>query len=162
VVAIDSGALIGYAGHPVALQYVLPGVGEATMATYTRQSFVAGLQAQNPKPLPYGFVNRMYDFWDRGTRCAALGYYRDMRDRSPDKLGRAQAAVLSRRRRPALVIWGKQDPYIPVAVAYRQQQAFPGAHVEVLDNAGHWPFADQRAAVDRVVRPFFRRVLRRR
>jgi pimeloyl-ACP methyl ester carboxylesterase len=158
VVIVDSGVLIGYLGHPAALQFVTPGVGEATMATMTRDSFIDSIQMQNPKLLPSAFVNRMYDFWDRGTRCAALHYYRDMRDRTPDGLGRAQAAVLSKRKRPALVVWGENDPYIPVEVAYRQAQAFPGAQVHVVKDAGHWPWVDNRADVDSVVLPFLRRV----
>ena len=48
-----------------------------------------------------------------------------MRNRTPDAVGRAQAKTLSQRRRPALVIWGEKDPYIPVDEAYKQSQAFP-------------------------------------
>jgi pimeloyl-ACP methyl ester carboxylesterase len=82
-----------------------------------------------------------------------------MRNRAPDAVGRAQAKVLSRRVRPALVVWGEKDPYIPVDVAYRQSQAFPGARVEVVKGAGHWPFVDHAQRVDDIVLPFLRGVL---
>jgi pimeloyl-ACP methyl ester carboxylesterase len=156
VLVIDSGVFIGYLGHPFALVWVTPGVGEASMMTTTRQTFMTAFV--NPTPLPPDFVNRMYDNYDRGTRCALLRYYRDMKDRGADTVGRAQAAVLKKRVRPALVIWGDQDPYIPKDVAYRQDQAFPGAQVDIIKGAGHWPFVDATQQVDDAAVPFFQRV----
>jgi pimeloyl-ACP methyl ester carboxylesterase len=50
------------------------------------------------------------------------------------------------------------DPYLPVAMAHRQREAFPSADVEILAGSGHWPFADDPDAVGRVVEPFLRRV----
>jgi pimeloyl-ACP methyl ester carboxylesterase len=47
---------------------------------------------------------------------------------------------------PALVLWGRRDPYLPAELAECQRDAFPSARVEVLV-AGHWPFVDD---VDRV------------
>jgi pimeloyl-ACP methyl ester carboxylesterase len=156
VVIIDSGVFIGYVGHPFALVWVTPGVGEADMMTTTRQDFTTNFV--NPKPLPSDFVNRMYDNYDRGTRCALLHYYRDLRDRGADTVGRAQAKILAKRVRPALVIWGEKDPYIPSDVAYRQDQAFPGAQVKIIKGAGHWPFVDEPQQVDDLVLPFLQRV----
>ena len=158
VVVIDSGVFLGYQGHPAALVYVTPGAGEGDMAVETRTSFTREIQSTNPTPFPAAFLDRMYDNYDRGTRCALLRYYRDMRDHNPDTLARAQTAVLRRRRRPALVVWGEKDPFMPVALAYRQSQAFPGARVHVVKGAGHWPWVDRPAEVDRVVLPFLRGV----
>jgi pimeloyl-ACP methyl ester carboxylesterase len=157
VVLIDTGVLIGYPGHPSALEWHTPIVGELNMATTTRQTFDAFLQAQNPKPLPWAFVNRMYDDYDRSTRCADLHYYRDISN--PDTLGRAQAAVLRQRPRPALVIWGREDPYIPFTLADTQKQAFPDAQVHIVPWAGHWPFVDYPDQVRDLVVPFLRGVV---
>ena len=88
-----------------------------------------------------------------GTSTLTLGVFSV---NNPDAMGRAEAAVLRKRRRPALVIWGGTDQYIPAYVAYEQDQAFPGASVNVLDS-GHWPFVDNVAKVDRLVIPFWRR-----
>jgi Alpha/beta hydrolase family/RTX calcium-binding nonapeptide repeat (4 copies) len=160
VVVIDSGVLINYFGHPLGVAYATPLVGEATMASTTRKTFKANVQAENPKPFPPGFLDRMYDFFDRPTRCAILPYYRDIRERGgPDPIGRRQAAALRTRRRPALVVWGEKDPYIPKSVAFEQRRAFPGARVEIIPNAGHWPFVDYPQRVERLVIPFLRRVL---
>jgi pimeloyl-ACP methyl ester carboxylesterase len=157
VVLIDTGVLIGYVGHPSALEWHTPIVGELNMATTTRQTFDAFLEAQNPKPLPWDFVNRMYDDYDRATRCADLHYYRDISN--PDTLGRAQAAVLSKRPRPALVVWGQEDPYVPFTLADTQKQAFPDAQVHIVPWAGHWPFIDYPDEVRNIVVPFLRGVV---
>ena len=159
VLIIDSGVFIGYAGHPAALVWVTPGAGEANMMTTTRQGFAEFVNSQNPQPMPQDWLDRTYDQFDRGTRCALLHYYRDMRNRTPDAVGRAQAKILSQRRRPALVIWGEKDPYIPVDEAYKQSQAFPGARVQVVKGAGHWPHIDHPQQVDALAIPFLRDVL---
>lgn len=159
VLIIDSGVFIGYVGHPAALVWVTPGVGEASMMTTTRGEFAAFINSQSPQPMPQDWLDRTYDQYDRGTRCALLHYYRDMRNRTPDAVGRAQAKTLSQRRRPALVIWGEKDPYIPVDEAYKQSQAFPGARVEVVKGAGHWPHVDHPSEVDALAVPFLRGVL---
>jgi len=61
--------------------------------------------------------------------------------------------------RPALVVWGKHDPYLPVQLANRQREVFPNAQVVVLEQSGHWPFADDPAGVAEVVVPFLRHML---
>jgi pimeloyl-ACP methyl ester carboxylesterase len=158
VVLIDTGVFIGYYGHPAALVWHTPLAGEVQVGTTTRQSFAAYLQANNPRPLPNRFVNRMYDDFDRPTRCAMLHYYRDVSN--PDQMGRQQAASLRKRVRPALVVWGAQDPYVPASLAQTQKQAFPTAEIHVLQGDGHWPFVDEPRRVERLVIPFLRRVVR--
>jgi pimeloyl-ACP methyl ester carboxylesterase len=61
--------------------------------------------------------------------------------------------------RPALVVWGAQDPYIPVAQADLQRRSFPRAEVHVLDDSGHWPFVDDPERTRELVVPFLRRVV---
>jgi pimeloyl-ACP methyl ester carboxylesterase len=61
--------------------------------------------------------------------------------------------------RPALVVWGRHDPYLPVGLAERQREAFPRARVEILDGSGHWPFADDPDRVAKLVVPFLREQL---
>jgi pimeloyl-ACP methyl ester carboxylesterase len=158
VVLIDTGVFIGYYGHPAALVWHTPLAGEAQVATTTRGSFRAFLNANNPRPLPARFIDRMYDDYDRSTRCAMLHYYRSVSN--PDAMGRRQAAALRRRIRPALVVWGAEDPYVPASLAEKQRQAFPAAEVHVLQGDGHWPFVDEPARVERLVVPFLRRVVR--
>lgn len=157
VVLIDTGVLIGYYGHPAALEWHTPLVGEVNMATTTRDTFRAFLDANNPKPLPDPFVDLMYDNYDRATRCAGLHYYRSVSN--PDQMGREQAAALRTRIRPALVVWGAQDPYVPASLAETQKQAFPAAEIHVLQGDGHWPFVDEPRRVAGLVIPFLKRVV---
>ena len=141
-VLIDSGVLIDYVPHPYALVWATPGAGEAQMASTTREGFDTALQVANPRGLPRDYVDRMYDGYDRATRCAALRYYRSAIRVENRDIPRRQAAVLRRRPRPALVIWGEGDIFIPPKHAQDQRQAFPDAQIHVLKNSGHWPFID--------------------
>jgi haloalkane dehalogenase len=49
---------------------------------------------------------------------------------------------------PALVLWGADDPFAPVAGAHRFAAELPDARLEVLDGVGHFIFDDapERAA----------------
>src|SRR3954454_11244641 len=117
VVLIDTGVLFDYVPHPLAVAWATPGAGESQVASTTRESFHQAVQYMQPRPLPDAFVDRMYDDYDRPTRCALLRYYRSIRDATvPDSnaLARRQVAALRLRNLPALVLWGEKDPYIPV------------------------------------------------
>lgn len=153
VVLLDTGALIDYVPHPMALQWATPGVGETQVGTTTRDSFRAGVQQGGP--LPDAFVNRVYDDYDRATRCSLLRYYRASIPADAN-LGRQYADALRPLDRPALVIWGRNDPFIPVEQAERQRQAFPSARVEIFDDSGHWPFIDNADRTRSLVVPFLR------
>ena len=60
--------------------------------------------------------------------------------------------------RPALVLWGRRDPYLPAALAARQRDGFPRADVRVLDRSGHWPFVDDPDTVSAAITGFLDRV----
>jgi pimeloyl-ACP methyl ester carboxylesterase len=153
-VLIDTGVLIDYVPHPFAVIWSTPIAGELQMASTTRQSFVASIQSSGPRPLPDEFVQRMYDNYDRAERCAALRYYRSAAQNL--NIGRQQAAALSKRRRPALVIWGKGDLFVPADQAEKQKQAFPDARIEIFEDSGHWPFIDDAERARGLIVPFLR------
>jgi pimeloyl-ACP methyl ester carboxylesterase len=159
VVLIDTGVLKDYVPHPLALVWATPVAGEAQVASTVRSTFHQAVQYMQPRPLPDAFIDRMYDDYDRDTRCALLRYYRSVRDATSGNLNAVadkQTAALRKRRRPALVIWGEKDPYIPSAQAYKQRAAFPDARVEVFPDSAHWPFVDNAAKTRRLVVPFLR------
>jgi pimeloyl-ACP methyl ester carboxylesterase len=159
VTLIDTGVLTGWIPHPTALIYSQPVAGELDMATTTRPTFHAVLQAQNPRALQASFLDRMYDDFDRATRCAVLGYYRDSITLSAPAQLSAQQAIFSKLKLPALVIWGQQDPYIPASQADNQRNSFPAAEVHVLPNTGHWPFVDEPTVTRKLVVSFLRRAV---
>jgi menaquinone-9 beta-reductase len=157
VVLINTGALIDYRWHYLARIWRTPIAGEVFQAATTRSGFHAALRHGNPRGLPRAFVDRMYDDADAGTTRAILSLYRATDD--PAGVGRRHADALRPLDRPALVVWGAHDPYIPVGMSQRQREAFPRAQVEVLPHSGHWPFADDPEAVGRMVEPFLRRTV---
>jgi pimeloyl-ACP methyl ester carboxylesterase/2-polyprenyl-6-methoxyphenol hydroxylase-like FAD-dependent oxidoreductase len=139
-VLIGTGALPGYRWHGLARLWRTPAAGELFMATTTRRGFRLLLRRGNPRGLPRPFLDRMYDDFDRPTRRAVLELYRSVAD--VGAAGEQLAAALRPLDRPALVLWGRRDPYLRVEHAERQRAAFPRAHTRVLD-AGHWPFVEQ-------------------
>lgn len=155
-VLLNTGILPDYRWHYLARIWRTPVAGEIFQATTTRSGLRMALRHGNPRGLPRAFVDRMYDDMDAGTSRAILRLYRSTDD--PSGAGRRQAHALAPLDRPALVIWGARDPYLPVALAERQREAFPSAEVEILEDSGHWPFADNPEAVARLVEPFLRRV----
>src|SRR3954470_8187549 len=161
-VLIDTGVLKDYVPHPLALVWATNGAGEAQVASTTREGFRQAVNFMQPRPLPQSFVDRMYDDYDRLTRCALLRYYRSVRDLTFgnfNALADKQIAVLKKRKRPALVIWGAKDPYIPQEQAYKQRAAFPGARVEIFQDSAHWPFVDNAARTRSLVVQFLRPTL---
>jgi pimeloyl-ACP methyl ester carboxylesterase len=51
---------------------------------------------------------------------------------------------------PTTIIWGEADPWYPPAVADAHAARLPGATVERIAGAGHWPWLDRPEVVDRV------------
>lgn len=95
----------------------------------------------------------MYDDIDGGTKRAVLKLYRAT---EPGALERRQAPALREIAPPALVVWGKGDPYLGVDLAERQAEVFPRAPLVILDGCGHWPMADDPARLSAAVVPFLR------
>jgi pimeloyl-ACP methyl ester carboxylesterase len=157
-VVVAGGVLLDYRWHYLARIWRTRWVGEALMALNSRAIFRLMMRYGQPRPLRTSFVDRMYDDMDAGTRRAILALYRpdfDWNQRSHDL-----SQQLRRLNRPALVVWGRHDKYIPVAQAERQLESLPGAEIRVLQGSGHWPFADDPVGFDQAVLPFLRNVVR--
>jgi pimeloyl-ACP methyl ester carboxylesterase len=153
VTLIDTGIFPGYRWHKFAKIWRTPIAGELFQAIGTRSGTRMFLNRDNPKPLPKEFTDRMYDSIDAGTKRAVLKLYRssDLGADTP-----ALSSALLPLDRPALVIWGDGDVYLPVAYAERQREAFPAAEVVVIRGAGHWPFVDDPDAVREPLVSFLR------
>lgn len=145
VTLINTGVLAGYKWHRTARAWQTPLVGELLQAITFRSAFRRTISKQEPQGLPREFLDGMYDNYDRRTRRAVLGIYRDLR--KVGKTSKDLIPLLAAADIPALVVWGAGDPYLPVAFADRQRTPFPGAEVNILPASGHWPFIDDPAAV---------------
>jgi pimeloyl-ACP methyl ester carboxylesterase len=154
-VLLGTGVLPGYRWHALARIWRAPILGELFMATTTRVGFRLLLRRGNPRGLRRTFVDRMYDDFDRHMRRAVLELYRSV----PDVAAASErlAAALRPLDRPALVLWGRDDPYLPATLADRQRDAFPHADVHVLERSGHWPFVDDHHTVAVAITAFLDR-----
>jgi pimeloyl-ACP methyl ester carboxylesterase len=149
---INTGALLDYKWHRYARIWRTPVLGELFMATATRGAFRLLLGRENPK-LPREQLDRLYEVarpW--GSKRAVLKLYRA----TPESALAAPAAALKALDRPALVVWGTEDPYLPREQAERQRESFPSARIELLEGHAHWVFHEDPERVAELVVPFLR------
>jgi len=154
---LNIGALPGYSWHKFAIIWRTPILGELFNFGATRGAFGFLLNADNPKPFPKAFIDRVFNDTDNGSKRAILKLYRATPD--PGGLTVALAERLQPLRLPALVVWGDGDKYLPVRFAQAQAQYF-NAQVHVLPNVGHWPMIDEPERVRELVLPFLRAQVR--
>ena len=149
---INTGVPPGYRWHIFARMWRTPVVGELLQATASRPVFRILLHRGNPR-LTRKQIDRIYDAakpW--GTKRAVLKLYRA----TPERMLRANFDQLRALDRPALVVWGTADAYLPMSAATSQRDAFPSARIEFLEGAGHWVFLEEPERVASLVVPFLR------
>jgi len=149
---INTGVLLDYRWHRLARIWRTPALGEAFMASTTKPAFKLLLGRDNPR-LPPNAGERLYEAmrsWP--TKRAVLKLYRA----TPAVAMGALRDPLRVLNRPALVVWGTGDVYIPWRQAQRQLESFPSATVQLLEGLGHWPFLEDPARVAEHVIPFLR------
>lgn len=157
VTLINTGILRGYTWHKFAKIWQTPILGELFQLPSSAKMLWRALNADNPKPLPFEFAQRITSYADWPHKRAVLKLYRASRDpqatfgdlvREPMQLDR-----------PACVIWGEGDAFLPVKYARMQREVFKNAEVHILPGLGHWPFIDDPAAVGDILTEFLRRQL---
>lgn len=57
-------------------------------------------------------------------------------------------------RLPFQLVWGDRDPIIPVDHAHATHEAMTGSRLEIVEGAGHYPHAEDPAAVERIIVDF--------
>ena len=149
---INTGVLLDYRWHRLARIWRTRGLGDLFMATTTRAGVRMVVGHDNPR-LPRSAIDRIYDASrPRRTKRAVLKLYRA----TPASAMGALRDPLRALDRPALVVWGTADAYIPWQQAERQRESFPSARIELLEGLGHWPFIEDPARVSEAVLPFLR------
>jgi pimeloyl-ACP methyl ester carboxylesterase len=149
---INVGITPGYRWHKYARIWRTPLLGELFQLIATRRAAGTLLNADNPKPFPEAFLDRMFRDADWGLKRAVLKLYRAT-ELGP--LGERIGADLRPLSLPALVLWGEGDAYLPVRYADVQREYFD-AQVHVLAGSGHWPMIDEPERVRELVVPFLR------
>jgi pimeloyl-ACP methyl ester carboxylesterase len=149
---INTGFLPAYKWHRYARIWRTPVVGELFQLTATRAGVRMLVGRENPR-LQQDAIDRIYDAtraW--ATKRAILKLYRA----TPAEAMRGPIEELAALDRPALVLWGTDDAYLPWQFAERQRMAFPSARVELLEGLGHWAFHEDPARVAELLIPFLR------
>ncbi len=125
------------------------GVGELLMGAMNRALLARTLRRGSVRSdaWPDARVRAVWNQFDQGTQRAILRLVRSGPDDviggcGPRPAGGAGAEVT--------VLWGEQDPWYPPAVADAYAAHLPGATVERVAGAGHWPWLDRPEVVDRV------------
>jgi pimeloyl-ACP methyl ester carboxylesterase len=149
LVVIDAVPFLpGYRWHRTARIWRTPLLGELSMGTTSRRVLRLLSREANatPGPMPEEWIDSVLAHFDQGTQRAILRLYRG----SPPAVLEAAGARLAELRGPALVVWGRRDPYIPARFGQAYADAL-GAELIALEDAGHWPWLDRPDVIDRVV-----------
>jgi pimeloyl-ACP methyl ester carboxylesterase len=151
VVMFNTGTWTTGRWHQAARLWRRPVVGELVMAGLNRRTWRKRMES-GPDPLPRAVVDRMYDDFDRGTRRAVLKLYRATPLPYPPASGWVE--TLRTLDRPALIVWGANDPFLGQRRIEDLLRPFPSAEVTKLERSGHFPFADDPEGSARAVLPF--------
>jgi haloalkane dehalogenase len=148
LVIADTGFFADGKWHGMA-QAIRGDQGEEVVAAINREGFEALLRSSGDDPFGDDDIAAYWaPFEDGRGQRATLDFYRsmDFAKLAPydGKLGELGV--------PALILWGEDDPFAPVAGAHRFQREIPGSELVVV-KAGHFLFDEQpRRCADEVVR----------
>jgi pimeloyl-ACP methyl ester carboxylesterase len=138
--------LPGYRWHRIARVWRTPFLGEMAMGLTLRPTMARALRPAFAKPVPAGFLDATMRHFDQGTQRAILRLYRS----APEPLLAASGRVLSSLGMPALVVWGRRDPYLPSRFGDSYAAELPKGEVVHIEDAGHWPWLDRPDLIERI------------
>ena len=138
--------LPGYRWHRIARVWRTPIIGEVAMGLTTKSFFKAYTKpAQvSGEPWPKAMLDHTWKNFDQGTQRAILKLYRS----APSQILEQAGERLSLVQAETLVLWGEQDPYIPVQFAQAYADVLPNATLKLLPDAGHWLWLDRPDVVE--------------
>jgi haloalkane dehalogenase len=139
IVASNTGFFAEGKWHGLARALRTEGQGEGVMAGLDRDSLASMLQS-----ISRGIDDEAIDeYWKSYAteegRQGPLDLYRSG-DFSKLEPYRGKLAALGV---PMLVLWGEDDPFSPVAGAYRFRKDVPRAEVAIVEGAGHFVYEDE-------------------
>jgi pimeloyl-ACP methyl ester carboxylesterase len=133
------------------------GLGELLMGAVPKRLLARELRRGSVRAdaWPDTRITAVWDQFDQGTQRAILRLVRSAGDDlAPPSRGDDPAPpppdLAPPSQENAVVLWGEEDPWYPPAVADEYASRLPGATVERIAGAGHWPWLDRPEVVDRV------------
>ncbi len=140
--------LPGFRWHRLARIWQRPVLGELAMGSVSRWLLARTLRSGCVREDAWSTerLNQVWEQFDQGTQRAILRLHRSADE---DALA-ASGAELASLQAPALVLWGERDPWLPVQMAHAYAERLPQAHLELMPDAGHWPWLDQPQLITRI------------
>ena len=136
--------------HVLAQALRTPGQGEQLLDNLTKPAFATMMRDQGGRITD----DAMDEYWKAFTspagRQGMLELYRsgDFEKLKPYE-GQLEAMCV-----PALILWGANDPVVPVAAAHRFNREIPDSKVVVLEDASHFLYDDEPARCAREIVAF--------
>jgi pimeloyl-ACP methyl ester carboxylesterase len=149
LVLVDATPLLdGFEWHRVGRIWRRPAIGELAMGSTSRWMLARALRRGSVRPdaWPKERVASVWDQFDHGTQRAILRLHRDA---DPSRLA-AAGLGLEELDAPTLIVWGERDPWLGAELAQRYADRIGQAEVEVIEDAGHWPWLDRPELVERI------------
>jgi haloalkane dehalogenase len=130
------------------------GTGEEIVAGMTHEGFAGVMRGTSPAFTDEAVDEYWKAFSDEEGRRGQLELYRsgDFSKLEPYDGKLAALGV------PALVLWGENDPFAPLAGARRLHDELPGSELVVLEGAGHFLYDDAPERAAREVAAFLDRL----
>jgi pimeloyl-ACP methyl ester carboxylesterase len=153
-VVLNSGPLIRYRWHAVGQLHRAPVLG--ALATWAGGIGMRPVMRFYAPRVPKAVIDRWRRGYDLGTRRALTRFYRNSDAVTTSPLP-AELAPLNR---PALVIWGRRNRFVPVKHAEDLRASFPAAEIVVLDGCGHYAHLEDPELVARHMLPFLEEQVR--
>jgi haloalkane dehalogenase len=113
-----------------------PGTGERIMESFERDGFAALLRQQSPGMTDEAVAEYWKAYADDTRRRGQLELYRSGDFSELEEYDLAGLGV------PALLVWGEDDPFAPVAGAHRFERELPDTELVVVEGARHFVWED--------------------
>jgi pimeloyl-ACP methyl ester carboxylesterase len=147
---LNTGTLIRYRWHAIAQLSRLPVLG-ALSVLFGGVLMRPALRLYEP-PLPRVVLDRWRREYDWASRRAIRRFYRS----GPIRTTSLVVDALRRLDRPALVVWGARNRFVPARHADDQRRSFPRAEIVVLPDEGHYAHLRAPEVVAERLLPFLR------
>ncbi len=125
------------------VEYVLPVAFQPLVRDVVEGA--AGLAAKvglRPAPATNEMWRSYTSLIDPRTRTAFLQTLRAVVDVKGQRVSARDRLYLTNQV-PTLLVWGEDDPIIPVSHAHEAHEAMPGSRLEIMEGCGHYPHCEE-------------------